>query len=90
MSEKRGKLRSVTTRPSYDEKGKVSGYTVSADHEPSDRKEGDGGYPGGYMTPAESVHETPEGANDKAKEHIMENHSKMAKKAGRSMREAIG
>lgn len=87
MSEKRGKLRNVSIRPSYDEKGKLSGHTVSADHDsPEAGNEG----MAGYTRPAESLHETPESALDKAKDHIMANHSKMAKTAARSMKDAIG
>lgn len=91
MAEKRGRLRNVSIRPSYDEKGKLSGHTVAAEHDsPESSSDGNSPMMGGYMRPAESLHETPEGAMDKAKEHVMENHSKMAKKAGRSMKEAIG
>lgn len=82
---KRGKLRSVTVRPTYDEKGKISGHSVSADHEPADNK---GGY--GYMPSAESVHESQDDAMAKATEHMNTNKEKFSKKGGRSMREVIG
>lgn len=64
---KRGRLRSVTTRPMYDEKGKTSGYTVSADHEPAEPNK-EGGYQ--YMPPIETPHETKESAIAKHAEHL--------------------
>jgi hypothetical protein len=62
MDAKRGKLRSVTTRPMYDEKQNISGYTVSADHDAEDS-----GKEGGsrYLPPVETPHETMESASSK-------------------------
>lgn len=83
---KRGRLRAVSIRPMYDEKGKVTGHTVSADHE-ADGK--DKGYQ--YLPPIESPHESVDSAMDKVKEHMTDNAEKHGKaKGGRSMREAIG
>ena len=66
---KRGRLRSVTTRPMYDEKGKTSGYTVSAEHEPvDDGNNKDVGYR--YLPPIETPHETKESAIAKHNEHL--------------------
>jgi len=87
MSEaKRGRLRSVSIRPMYDEKGKISGHTVAADHEaePESGKVG-------YVPPIESPHETTDSAMAKAKEHIDNNAEKqgVAGEKGRSMKQAI-
>lgn len=83
MSEaKRGRLRSVSVRPMYDEKGKVSGHTVSADHEAEGK-----GY--GYVSPIESPHESMQSAEAKVHEHLLKNHEANGKKARPSMRDAI-
>jgi hypothetical protein len=89
MSEaKRGRLRSVSIRPMYDEKGKITGHTVSADHETQPEKGKEGGY--SYLPPIESPHETSESALAKAKEHIADNSEKQGSASkGRSMKEAI-
>jgi hypothetical protein len=82
---KRGKLRSVTTRPMYDEKQNISGYTVSADHDADDS----GGKDiGGYMRPIETPHETMESATAKHGEHLATNAAKFnGKKKGSEMDE---
>jgi hypothetical protein len=67
---KRGKLRNVSTRPMYDEKQNISGYTVSADHD-ADDSSGNGGSP--YMSPVETPHETLDSANAKHAEHLATN-----------------
>ncbi len=68
---KRGKLRSVTTRPMYDEKQNISGYTVSADHDADDSGSKDGG--SRYLPPVETPHESMESATAKHGEHLATN-----------------
>lgn len=85
---KRGKLRSVSVRPMYDGKGKVSGHTVSADHEAAGNSDGGSGMPN-FLSPIESAHETHGSATDKVKEHLEANNAKFGK-GGRAMKDAIG
>jgi hypothetical protein len=68
---KRGKLRSVSTRPMYDEKQNISGYTVSADHDAEDA--GNDGPSYRSMAPVETPHETMDSANAKHNEHVATN-----------------
>jgi hypothetical protein len=83
---KRGRLRSVSARPMYDEKGKINGHTVSAEHEAAGN-----GKEYHYLPPVESPHESMDSAMAKVKEHLDKNHKEHGKATkGRSMREAIG
>lgn len=76
---KRGKLRSVSTRPMYDEKQNISGYTVSADHDAEDAGS-DGGPSYRSMAAVETPHETMESANAKHTEHVTTNASRFGGK----------
>lgn len=80
---KRGKLRSVTTRPMYDEKQNISGYTVSADHDADDSNSGK--ETGGYMRPVETPHETLESATAKHGAHLAANNEKFGGKKKKSV-----
>ena len=90
---KRGKLRSVSTRPMYDEKQNISGYTVSADHDADDSGSENGSR---YMPPVETPHETMDSATAKHAEHLATNASRFGggkKKAAMDespMRAAMG
>jgi len=85
---KRGKLRSVSTRPMYDEKQNISGYTVSADHDAEDSGSSDAGY-SRSMPSIDTPHETMESANVKHTEHVTANAARFgAKKKSAPMDES--
>lgn len=87
---KRGRLREVSVRPMYDEKGKVTGHTVSAHHERGEEaKKGENSWES--PRPIETPHETQASAMEAVKEHLKDNEEKHGgSKRGRSMKDAIG
>src|ERR1700690_349471 len=83
---KRGRLRSVTTRPMYDKNKALSGYSVQANHEPDEDDMGAGNSPmqmGSYPGESETPHETLDSAKAMVHTHLAENEKKFGGKKGK-------